>query len=198
MILPRSAAPSAAEIVSIGVVGEAVRVLPGILESIEISSSLMEDSVQQEGKSGSIKVIHGWKDSDISINLILLDIPTIERGKVTPNVTRHDCLAQIVGIFKTMKDGKPQIYTVHHPHLVAWGARQFIFAGLKSSESNAKQMIKCTLDFDEFDSTTGKSQDRQIGIQAAEQSAPAAEQEPYIPDNTRAGLGTLEDKFAKY
>jgi hypothetical protein len=184
-------------LVSIGVVGEAVHVLPGFLDSIEVSSSLLEDSVEQEGKSGTIKVIHGWKDCDVSINLILLDIPILDSAqcKVTPDITRHDCLAQIAGIFKTMKDGKPQIYTVHHPHLVAWGAREFIFAGLKSSESRNKGITTCTLDFDEYDSTAGKSQDRQIGIQQVEQSAPPAEQEPYIPDDTRAGLGKVEAKY---
>jgi hypothetical protein len=184
-------------LVSIGVVGEAVQVLPGFLDSIDVSSSLLEDSVEQEGKSGSIKVIHGWKDCDVSINLILLDIPILDSAKckVTPNITRHDCLAQIAGLFKTMKDGKPQIYTVHHPHLVAWGARQFIFAGLKSSESRSKGIITCTLDFDEYDSTVGKSQDRQIGLQEVEQNAASAEQEPYVPDTTRAGLGKVEAKY---
>jgi hypothetical protein len=184
-------------LVSIGVVGEAVHVLPGFLDSIDVSSSLLEDSVPQEGKSGSIKVIHGWKDSDVSINLILLDIPTIDAAqcKVTPNITRHDCLAQIVGLFKTMTDGKPQIYTVHHPHLVAWGAKQFIFSGLKSSESRSKGIINCALDFDEYDSTVGKSQDRQIGLQEVEQNAASAEQEPYVPDTTRAGLGKVEAKY---
>jgi hypothetical protein len=182
---------------SIGVVGEAVHVLPGFLDSIEASSSLLEDSVEQEGKSGTIKVIHGWKDCDVSINLILLDIPIVDSAqcKVTPDITRHDCLSQIAALFKKMKDGQPQIYTVHHPHLVAWGAREFIFAGLKSSESRGKGILTCTLDFDEYDSTVGKSQDRQIGIQQVEQSAPPAEQEPYIPDETRSGLGKVEAKY---
>jgi hypothetical protein len=186
-------------LVSIGVVGEAVHVLPGFLDSIDVSSSLLEDSVEQEGKSGTVKVIHGWKDCDVSINFILLDIPILDSAqcKVTPDVTRHDCLAQIAGLFKKMTDGKPQIYTVHHPHLVAWGTREFIFAGLKSSESRSKGIITCTLDFDEYDSTVGKSQDRQIGLQAVAQSAATTAQEPYIPDTTRAGLGKVEAKFAK-
>jgi hypothetical protein len=89
-------------LLSIGVVGEAVHVLPGFLDSIEVSSSLLEDSVEQERKSGTIKVIHGWKDCDVSINLLLLDIPIVDSAqcKVTPDITRHDCLSQIAALFK--------------------------------------------------------------------------------------------------
>jgi hypothetical protein len=183
-------------LVSIGVVGQSVHVLPGFLDSIEVSSALMEDSVPQEGKSGSIKIVHGWKDCDVSITLLLLDIPAINytKGQVTPHISRYDCLAEIVGTFKYMTDGKPHIYTVHHPHLAAWGGQQFIFTGLKTSESRSKRIITCTLDFDEYDSTTGKSQDRQIGVPVIE---PSAEAEPYIPDTTRAGLGELEAKHGK-
>jgi hypothetical protein len=54
------------------------------------------------------------------------------------------------------------------------------------------------LDFDEFDSTIGKSQDRQLGIREFKQSAPQVEQTPYIPDKTRNGLGKLEDHYAAY
>jgi hypothetical protein len=185
-----------AGLISIGVVGEAVHTLPGFLVSMDVSSALLEDSIEQEGRSGSIKVVHGWKDCDVSINLVLLDIPVIDQGKVTPHVSRYDCLAQIAGTFKRMKDGKPQIYTIHHPHLEAWGAREFIFAGLKSNESQGKQTITCSLDFDEYDSTTGKSQDRQIGIEAAQQQQTEA-QTPYVPDKSRAGLGEMEAQYGK-
>jgi hypothetical protein len=133
----------------------------------------------------------------VSVKLILLDIPILDSAqyKVTPDVTRHDCLSQIAALFKQMKDGKPQIYTVHHPHLVAWGAREFIFMGLTSSESRSKGIITCALDFDEYDSTTSKSQERHIGVQQVAQNTPPAEREPYIPDDTRAGLGKMEVKY---
>jgi hypothetical protein len=87
-------------------------VLPGILDSIEGKSSLLTDNVSQQGKSGDIKVINGWNDADMSIQLILLDIPKIDAsaGTATPNISRYDCLAEIVGIFKQMKDtGEPQV-----------------------------------------------------------------------------------------
>jgi hypothetical protein len=182
--------------ISIGVVGEAVRVLPGILESIEISDALLIDTVEQQGKSGDIKVISGWADCDLAINLLLIDIPKITGNTMTPTISRYDCLAEMVSTFKKMKDGVPQIYTVHHPHITAWGAKEFVFNSLKSSESRTKGIITCTLEFDEYDSTAGKSQDRQIGIIITEQEEAAEPQNPYVPDHTRRGLGKVEDTYA--
>jgi hypothetical protein len=183
--------------VSIGAVGEAVHVLPGFLDSIEVSSSLLEDNVELEGQSGSVKVVHGWKDCDVSINLILIDIPVINGSQVTPQVSRFDCLAEIAAWFKKMKDGKPQVYTIHHPHIAAWGAREFIYYSLKSSQSREKQIITCTLEFDEYNSTSGKSQERQIGIDLAAQAEAAAPPSPPVDDGTRRGLGELEAQYAK-
>jgi hypothetical protein len=185
--------------VSIGIVGDSVRVLPGILDTIEVSAALLEDSVDQEGQSGSVKIIHGWKDCDVSITLLLLDVPVIDMAHltVTPNVSRYDCLREIAGWFKKMTNGKPQIYTIHHPHVAAWGAREFIFTELKSSQSRDKAIITCTLEFDEYDSTTGKSQDRQVGISIVEQTG-EAEGPPPVADRTRAGLGELEGKYARH
>lgn len=186
-------------LVSVGIVGEALYVLPGILDSLEVKATLLTDTVPRQGTSGDIKVISGWSDADVSINLILLDIPTLDiaAGTASPAISRYECLAEIVATFKQMREGKPQVYTIHHPHIKAWGAREFIFSELKSSESRGKQKITCTLEFDEYDSTTGKSQDRQLAVQVVEQSTPATAPQPVVADKTRRGLGKLEEQYAK-
>jgi hypothetical protein len=183
--------------VFIGAVGEAARVLPGILDSIEVSDALITDNVEQQGKSGDIKVISGWADCDLAVNLLLFDIPKITADTATPDITRYDCLAEIAAWFKKMEDGAPRIYTVHHPHVAAWGAKEFVFNALKSSESRDKNIITCTLEFDEYDSATGKSQDRQIAVSVAETAEAAAPQNPPVSDHDRAGLGKLEKAYAK-
>lgn len=182
--------------VSIGVVGETVHVLPGFVESIEVSDSLLVDSVDQEGSSGSIKVIHGWADCDVSITMKLIDIPVIDTagGRITPNISRYDCLAEIVSWFKRMKDGLPRTYTIRHPHIAAWGAREFVYSDLKSQDSRGKRIITCTLEFDEYDSVTGLSQERQIGAKIASDGETAAATPP-VSDKTRAGLGKLEGQY---
>jgi hypothetical protein len=172
--------------ISIGVVGEAVHTLPGILESIGVNDSLLVDSVKKEGKSGSTKVIHGWEDADVSIKITLLDDPAQKK-------TRFDYLAEITGWFTKVKDGKPQVFTLNHPLLAAWGSRQFIYYSLDSSETRGKQKINCTLEFDEYDSSTGKTQERQIGAQTA--AAETAPPQPPVSDKTRMGLGKLEAQY---
>jgi hypothetical protein len=182
--------------VKIGVSGEGeLRVMPGILDSVEVSDALLTDDAETAGKSGSVKIISGWADSDISITLLLIDIPKVTGETVTPNVTRFDCLKEIAGYFKQTKNGKPRVYTIQHPHLKAWGVREFIFNSMKSSESRGKRIITCTLEFDEFDSTSGKSQDRQLS--ASVDTAVVTSEPPAVSDKTRRGLGELEAKYAK-
>ena len=153
--------------VKIGVAGEGEpRFLPGILDSIEVSDALLVDDAETEGKSGSVKIISGWADADVTINLLLIDIPKYDNISVMPAITRFDCLYNIEQLFKRMEHGKPCVFGLLHPHLVCRRAYQFVFTGFKSSESRGKRVITCTLEFDEFDSVTGKSQDRQLGAEA--------------------------------
>jgi len=181
--------------VKIGVEGEGEpKELPGILDSIEVGGSLLVDDVEMADKSGSVKVISGWSDCDITLGLILIDLPKDNM----PDVTRYDCLADIVKYFKNMKEGKPRVFTLEHPHVKAWGARSFIFNDLKSSEDRVKRIITCSLEFDEYDSASGKSQDRSLGMPSTAETAAASKSvTPTVGDDTRRGLGKLEAQYAK-
>jgi hypothetical protein len=44
--------------------------------------------VETADKSGSVKIISGWADADISITLLLIDIPKYTGNTVTPDQTR--------------------------------------------------------------------------------------------------------------
>ncbi|GHU01853.1 hypothetical protein FACS1894147_02520 [Spirochaetia bacterium] len=181
-----------------GVSGEGEpRVLPGILDSIEVSDSLLVDDAGTDGKSGSVKIISGWADSDVTITLLLIDIPRVTNNSVLPNVTRFDCLKEITSTFKRIKNGRPCVYTIQHPHLKAWGLREFVFNSLKSSESRGKRVITCNLEFDEFDSVSGKSQDRQMAVTQTQNTQVEKSVTPVVADKTRMGLGELEGKYAK-
>jgi hypothetical protein len=187
---------TAENFVKIGVVGQGEpKELPGILDSIEISDSLLVDDVETSDKSGSIKIISGWADADVTINLLLIDVPKHDNVSVTPDVTRFDCLSDIAKYFKQLKDGKPCVYTIQHPHISAWGVREFVFNNMKSQETRGKRIINCSLEFDEFDSTSGKSQDRQLG--AKTDTAVVKSENPVVGDDTRRGLGKLEKTYAK-
>ena len=184
--------------VKIGAAGQGEpQYLPAILDSIEVSDSLLVDEAEAQSKSGSVKIISGWADCDVAVNLILIDIPRENGGALTPGVTRFDCLKEIMSLFKRL-DGsnRPCVYTLQHPHISAWGAREFIFNSLKSQEARGKRVITCTLEFDEFDSTIGKSQDRRLS--AAADTAVVTSENPVVPDNTQREFGELEAAYAKY
>jgi hypothetical protein len=191
---------NAENFIKAGVSGEdeGVVTLPGILDSISVGDSLLEDSVETADKSGSVKIISGWADADISITLLLIDIPAYTAEAFTPGITRFDCLKQIAGTFR-QKDsgGKPCVYVLQHPHFSAWGVREFLFSKLKSSESRGKRIITCTLEFNEFDSTIGKSQDRLLVSMEAAAAEPVTVENPEIGNDQRAGLGKMEAKYGK-
>jgi hypothetical protein len=184
--------------VKAGVSGEGEpQTLPGILDSISVGGKLLEDNVETADKSGSVKIISGWSDCDLSISLILIDIPTYTADTVTPGVTRFDCLKQISQTFKRQKDAKPCVFTVQHPHINAWGLSEFIFVDLKSRESRGKRIITCTLEFDEYDSRSGKSQDRTLGATISMDAAATTSENPVVTDEQRAGLGAMEAKYGR-
>jgi hypothetical protein len=190
---------SAENFIKAGVSGEGeAATLPGILDSISVGDSLLEDSVETADRSGSVKIISGWADADISITLLLIDIPTYTAEALTPGITRFDCLRQIAGTFRRKDgEGKPCVYTIQHPHFSAWGVREFLFSKLKSSESRGKRIITCTLDFTEFDSAAGKSQDRLLVSMEAAQAAPVTSENPEIGSGQRAEFGKMEAKYGK-
>ena len=192
---------SAENFIKAGIVGDGQAVwLPAILDSIEVSDALLVDSITTKGVSG---IISGWADCDLTIKLILIDIPKYTADTVTPDVTRFDCLKEIRQRFKAQKNGVPCVYTLQHPHIQAWGLKDFIFNDLKSIEERGKRIIHCTLGFDEFDSVSRKSQDRQLGFQGQKGitggvgGAAVKAVDPPVSDKTRAGLGKLEAQYAK-
>jgi hypothetical protein len=60
-----------------------------------------------------------------------------------------------------MENSKPRVYTIQHPDIHAWGFWEFICKDLTSTEQGGRRIITCTLEFDEYDSMSGKSQARQ-------------------------------------
>jgi hypothetical protein len=108
--------------IKVGVSGEGEpRYLPGILDSIEAGAALLVDDAGTEGGSGTVKIISGRADADVTATLLLIDIPKTTNETATPHVTRFDCLKETAGTFKQMKDGKPGVFTIQHPHIAAWG-----------------------------------------------------------------------------
>jgi hypothetical protein len=163
--------------------------LPGIVESIKISDSLLIENADIQGRSGKVKVIQGWDDVAMLITLSLIDNPGA--GK-----TRWDLLKEITGIFKKVgSNGKPEVYTVSHPMISAWGTKQLLISSLESTESRTRQKISVSIELIEHDSSVGIIQDRQSPEKT--ESPAKAVSVPLVSDQQRRGLGRMENRYAK-
>lgn len=123
-----------------GVVMLAGEILPGILKSQWVSSSVRFDETKQDGGgSGKVKVAMGWEDADVSLTLELL---------TDDQSTCYEKLSKINAIFKGHDSGgRPGVYTVNNQLLTAMGIRQVIFAALEPMESDQDDVISCQLSF---------------------------------------------------
>jgi len=164
--------------------------LPGIVDSIKINDSLLIENAETQGRSGKVKIVQGWDDASLLISIILIDDPGA--GK-----TRWDYLKQIAGVFKKVADnGKPEVYTLSHPMINAWGTKGLLFSSLETTENRTQRKVTASLNFVEYDSAAGVVQERQGASTAAQQSAPAQPPTPIVSDGQRRGLGNMEARYA--
>jgi hypothetical protein len=171
-------------------IGSPPEALPGIIESIKVNDSLLIEKPGVQGRSGKVKIIQGWDDIALLITLSLIDDPGAEK-------TRYDFLKQITDVFKKVSNnGKPEVYTLNHPIIKAWGTTKLLFSSLETSETRTRRKINVNLEFIEYDSAAGVIQDRQGAETQAQQAAPAPAPTPPVTDQQRRGLGSLENRYA--
>jgi hypothetical protein len=168
-------------------VGSPPSKLPGILESISINGKLLFETAQLEGRSGSVKIVQGWEDSTVAIELLVLDDTESKKS-------RFQALKEITSIFKQVKDGVPDVYVLQHPAVEAWQVRSVLFSDLKSTEKRGRQQIVVSLSFVEYDPLVATMQKRQSKKEKEEAAAPV---NPVVADTTRRGLGELREKVDK-
>jgi hypothetical protein len=162
--------------------------LPGIVNSVKISGSLLFETAEVQGRSGRVKIVQGWDDADLTITMTLID--NQKTGE-----TRWDFLEVIANVFKKVADnGKPEIYTISHPLVGAWGTSRFLFSSLDVTENRTRHIITVSLEFLEYDSYARVKQERQ---DSSNKSKPAGNVTPPVSDKDRAGLGKTEQRFVK-
>lgn len=118
------------------------KLLPGILISATVGSEVEFSDAKEDGQSGKKKVAMGWTDADVSIVIDLL----------TDNDS--DCYAKLTELDKTFKGhgtgGRPQVYEVRNRHTLARGIKKIVFSRLESSETDQDDIIRCTMQFQEY------------------------------------------------
>ncbi len=171
-------------------IGSPPKKLPGILESIEIGGSLIIENAQMQGQSGTTRIVHGWNDSDVSITVSLIDDTVSKKS-------RFDLLAEIVAVFKKVSSsGSPEVYTLSHPMMTAWGIKTLLFSDLKTSESRGRKKVSVKLEFKEHEIAVGVSQERKAAVaRATTQTSAASKDAVAVPDSAARSLAELERKY---
>jgi hypothetical protein len=171
--------------------GSPPETLPGIVESVKVNDSLLIENAEVQGRSGKVKIVQGWGDIGLQISMTLIDDPGA--GK-----TRWDHLKQIAAAFKKVaSNGKPEVYTLSHPMINAWGTKKMLFSKLETTESRTQRKVTASLDFIEYDSAAGVVQERQGAATAAKKSDPPKSTAPIVSDRQRRGLGSMEARYAR-
>lgn len=149
--------------------------LPGIVKKIRVNNQIVFDQAQVVGVSGQKKQVSGWDDSDVTIDLTIIN-QLDSNGKVVKSM--YDSLKELNDIFKKLRDGKPVVYPINHPHIKSRGITKVLFSKLSSNEG--VRAINCKLDFQEYEPPVAIIQERthKKNDQVKEQKQKKKENEP--------------------
>lgn len=118
------------------------RVLPGVVQQIEIEGEVRVDAEKVPGQSGSAKQPQGYEDAKITIRLVL---PTDEQG---------NCYAKAAELEKSFKkvdaQAKPFVYRIVNKHAAARGITHVVYQGLRTVEPSASDTITAEITLLEF------------------------------------------------
>lgn len=115
--------------------------LPGVFQSLSVNGEILIDSNNSAGNDTPRKVMRGFKDKTVSINLLLL--PTDDK-------TVYEALEELERLFYDVNSGVPKVYALINSHTAARSIGKVIFQGLSSFETNRDNTLEVSLTFEEF------------------------------------------------
>ena len=114
------------------------RVMPGIIQDIQVSNEIKVKEMTVDGGSGSAKLPQGYKDADITVTIRLVSSDDLGDAKYQ--------LAAWAGLFKTTDDqAMPFTYQVCNSHLAAYNIRTVLFQRIATRETSASDTITVDL-----------------------------------------------------
>ncbi|MBN2546571.1 MAG: hypothetical protein JXB50_12295 [Spirochaetes bacterium] len=130
--------------------GEGI-LLPGFVTSFRIGNNLIIEEKDKTSGSGKYKVVSGWNDSSIGIDLRLLDKVDLDlNGNAEILESCYEYLEEIESCFKkTNRDGTPVLYEISHDHANSRGIKKVLFESLESTDEPGG--IICALRFIEYE-----------------------------------------------
>jgi len=117
--------------------------LPGEFQSLTVENELELDKRRRPGSSGFSKVAKGFNDAEIKLQLLLA--PDDEGSDP------YEEVRTLRGLFYGLdKKARPQVYTLQHALVQAWGIRKVLFHQMKSVDQNTGETIQVDLEFTEY------------------------------------------------
>lgn len=115
--------------------------LPGVFQSLSVNGEILIDSNNSAGNDTPRKVMRGFKDKTVSINLLIL--PQEDK-------TVYEALEELERLFYDVNSGVPKVYALINSHTAARNIAKVIFQGLSSFETNRDNALEVSLTFEEF------------------------------------------------
>lgn len=115
--------------------------LPDVFQSLSVNGEILIDSNNSAGNDAPRKVMRGFKDKTVSINLLIL--PQEDK-------TVYEALEELERLFYGVNGGVPKVYNLINSHTAARNIGKVIFQSLSSFETNRDNTLEVSLTFEEF------------------------------------------------
>jgi hypothetical protein len=165
--------------------------LPGIIEKISVSCKVVSENKENINNSGSSKVITGWEDQSLSVDLTLIDEYDYSAGYPVIKSSMFDELKALNSVFKKSVNGIPLIYEIAHEYADAVDLKTVLFTDFSHTLGNNR--ISCSLSFTEHNPRVSSVQSKQPVKKNAGNSTPVTKKaEDLIDPKTKSGLKNME------
>lgn len=132
------------------------RIVPGLLQGIEINGELRIESQSKDGESGSRQIVKGYPEATIRLDFVLL-------GDVHAQVRALQEMFAVTGL---------KARRVVNPHLDARGVRKLVFKGLSTRENADDDTLTAQLTFTEYDAEIRALEEKDRAAKAAKEGKP--------------------------
>lgn len=119
------------------------KLVPGVLESLDVLEELVIDEEEVKGRSGKVKQVKGYTDGTMQVKVVL---------NTDENTTCYEKLQTLQGIFrKTDSQAKPIIYEIVNKHVNTRNIHKVLLNSMKSAEDNSSSdTINVSISFVEY------------------------------------------------
>jgi hypothetical protein len=125
-------------------------ILPGVLQSISVGGAIIYEKSGAEKSQEKKKVLSGWDDKTISIELVLIPDTEDDDNDEKMIIDLQNQVTSLEYYFSNTENQLPIIYEVTNPLITARNIEKMLFKSLNTSFSTGAMKIMASLEFVEF------------------------------------------------